>query len=306
MRRKVSWEEIDDRLVEALRKNPRASIVTLAQQSYAPRALISERLHYLTSHDLVRVVAAVHPKFLGLEVIAHISISTSGPTGELTEILMGWDNCVLVSVTAGEYDIVAEIRVSTHTELQRVLDRLRTHPTVVRCDTLLYTEITRAIVEHKRPAQITVDEVDRQLLSALVNDGRLGWKALSDITGKSPSAVRNRVQQLLDARIARFVVVQQRGGGSNQVSVGVGLTLHGESRHTLDRLVTIDGIEFAATCIGRFDAILTVRGTNPIAIDRTLEQVRADSGVRSIATWFHIRSAKVDYARIGIMKSPNI
>lgn len=302
----MASEELDDRLVEALRENPRASIITLAEQIYAPRALVSERLQYLTANNLIRVVAAVHPEFLGLDVIAHISISTGGPTSELTEFLVEWHNCVLVSITAGEYDIVAEIRVSTHAELQRVLDQLRVHPTVVRCDTLLYTDIVQGIVEHKQPTHISVDRVDQQLLSALVENGRLGWKALADLTGKSPSAVRNRIQRLLNARIARFVVVQQRGRGSNQVSAGVGLTLHGQSRTTLDRLITIDGIEFAATCIGRFDAVLTVRGATPMAIDRHLEEVRSDASVYSITTWFHIRSAKVDYARMGIMKSPNL
>lgn len=157
---------------------------------------------------------------------------------------------------------------------------------------------------HKQHAEIVVDQVDRQLLSALIDNGRLGWKALADQTGKSPSAVRSRVQRLLDARIARLVVVQQRGSGSNQISAGVGLSLHGDSRSTLARLITFDGIEFATTCIGRFDALLTVRGTNPMAIDRCLEQVRADSGVRSITTWLHLRSAKVDYARMGMLKAP--
>lgn len=299
----MAWEEIDERLVDKLREDPRASIVTLAQRLYAPRALVSERLRYLTSNDLVRVVAAVHPGFLGLSVIAHVSISTSGPTKELTELLVEWDSCVLVSITAGEYDVVAELRVSTYTELQRELDELRAHPNVVRCNTVLYTEIIQGNVEHKQHANIVVDDVDRKLLSALVDDGRLGWKALAKETGKSPSAVRNRVQRLLEARIARIVVVQQRGSGGNQVSAGVGVTLHNSSRMALIRLIAIDGIEFAAASIGRFDAVLTVRGSNPMAIERSLERVRADSGVRSLVTWLHLRSAKVDYARMGMIEN---
>ena len=296
----MSWEEIDERLVEELRQDPRASIVTLAQRLFAPRATVSERLRYLTSHDLVRVVAAVHPGFLGLSVIAHVSISTSGPTQQVTELLVEWDSCVLVSITAGEYDVVAELRVSSHIELQRELDQLRTHPTVVRCNTVLYTEIVQGNVEHQQRADISVDREDRQLLSALVDDGRIGWKALAEVTGKSPSAVRNRVQRLLDARIAQIVVVQQRGSGSNQVSAGVGVTLHDDSISTLSRLVAIDGVEFAAASIGRFDAVLTVRGNTPMAIERSLEKVRADAGVRSLVTWLHLRSAKVDYARMAM------
>src|SRR5699024_2516572 len=229
----MTWEDIDKRLVEELRQGRRARTVTLSQRLYAPRALVSERLRYLISHQLVRVVAAVHPGFLGLTVIAHVSISTSGPTKELTELLVEWDSCVLVSITAGEYDVVAELRVSTYTELQRELDELRAHPSVVRCNTVLYTEIIQGNVEHKQHANIVVDDVDRKFLSALVDDGRLGWKALAKETGKSPSAVRNRVQRLLEARIARIVVVQQRGSGGNQVSAGVGLTLHNSSRTAL-------------------------------------------------------------------------
>lgn len=300
----MTWEDIDERLVEELRQGPRASIVTLAQRLYAPRALVSERLRYLISHQLVRVVAAVHPGFLGLTVIAHVSISTSGPTKSLTELLAEWDSCVLVSITAGEYDVVAELRVRSHIELQRELDELRAHPTVVRCNTALYTEIIQGNIEHEQRADIVVDQVDRQLLSALVNDGRLGWKALAEVTGKSPSAVRNRVERLLDAGIARIVAVQQRGSGSNQVSAGVGLILHDASRTTLARLIDIDGIEFAAASIGRFDGVLTVRGSTPMAIERSLEQVRADEGVRSLVTWLHLRSAKVDYARMGMIKTP--
>lgn len=300
----MSWEDIDERLVEELRQDPRVSIVSLAQRLYVPRAAVSARLRYLTSHDLIRVVAAVHPGFLGLSVIAHVSISTSGPTEEVTRMLVEWDSCVLVSITAGEYDVVAELRVSTHRELQRELDQLRAHPTVVRCNTVLYTEIIQGNVEHEQHADIGVDQVDRQLLSALIDDGRMGWKALAEKTGKSPSAVRNRVQRLLDARIVQIVVVQQRGSGSNQVSAGVGVTLHEDSRTTLERLITIDGIEFAAACIGRFDAVLTVRGSTPMAIERSLERVRADAGVRSLVTWLHLRSAKVDYARMGMLTHP--
>lgn len=297
----MSWDDIDESLVEQLRQDPRASIVTLAQRLYAPRAVVSERLRYLTSHDLIRVVAAVHPGFLGLSVIAHVSISTSGPTQDVTELLVEWDSCVLVSITAGEYDIVAELRVSDQAELQRELDELRAHPSVVRCNTVLYTEIIQGNVEHKQHADIVVDDIDRQLLTALVDDGRAGWKDLAAATGKSPSAVRNRVQRLLDARIAHIVVVQQRGSGSNQVSAGVGVTIHGDSKATLTRLITIEGIEFAATCIGRFDAVLTVRGSTPMAIERSLEKVRADEGVQSLVTWLHLRSAKVDYARMGML-----
>lgn len=300
----MSWDDIDESLVEQLRQDPRASIVTLAQRLYAPRAVVSERLRYLTSHDLIRVVAAVHPGFLGLSVIAHVSISTSGPTQDVTELLVEWDSCVLVSITAGEYDIVAELRVSDQAELQRELDELRAHPSVVRCNTVLYTEIIQGNVEHKQHADIVVDDIDRQLLTALVDDGRAGWKDLAAATGKSPSAVRNRVQRLLDARIAHIVVVQQRGSGSNQVSAGVGVTIHGDSKATLTRLITIEGIEFAATCIGRFDAVLTVRGSTPMAIERSLEKVRADEGVQSLVTWLHLRSAKVDYARMGMLTNP--
>lgn len=296
------WEELDEKLVEALRVEPRASVVTLAQRLYTSRAVVSERLQYLTSHNLMRIVAAVHPGFRGLNVIAHLSISTTGPIKDLTERLVERESCLLVSITAGEYDVVVELRVAAHSDLQRALGQLRAHHSVVRIDTVLYSEIIHGSVEHRHRAEIAVDQIDHQILTALEEDGRLGWKALSRITGKSPSAVRSRVHRLLEARIARIVVAQQRGGGSSHVSAGVGLTLGEDSRDILGRLISIEGVEFAVTCVGRFDAILTVRGNNSMAIDQCLEKVRAVAGVRGIVTWLHLRSAKIDYARMGMVK----
>lgn len=302
----MSYEPIDEQIVEALRIEPRASIVTLSQSLHAPRAVVAGRLHYLLSHETIRVVATVHPGFLGLDVIAHVSISTSGPVEELTGWIANWDSSFLVSITAGEYDVVAELRVGTHGQLQQTLDQLRSHPTVVRLNVVVYAEIVQGNVEHESYDDIEVDGTDRQILSALEDDGRLGWKALADRTGKSPSAIRSRVHRLLQSRIVRIIVVQQRGGGSRYVSAGAGLTLNGDSSQVLARLKKIEGVEFAATCIGRVDAVLTVRGVSPMAIDQALENVRAVQGVRAIATWFHLRSVKVDYIRGALVGSQKL
>ena len=293
----MSSETLDESIVEALMNQPRASVVALADRLHAPRAVVAKRLGHLLSQELVRVVATVHPKFLSLDVIAHVSIVTCGPAEDLADWIASWETCTLVSTTAGACHVVTELRMSTHQQLQQTLDGLREHDAVLQLNTVVYVELVKAHVEHEEYAPLRIDRTDRQLITALEDNGRLGWKALSELTGKSPSAVRSRVHRILDSRIARIIVVESRGGGSTPASVGVGLALSESSSQVLSRLSDIEGVEFAVTCIGQFDGVLTVRRASPVAIDRCLEQIRADPGVRSFVTWFHLRSVKVDYVR---------
>ncbi|HIW98816.1 MAG TPA: Lrp/AsnC family transcriptional regulator [Candidatus Nesterenkonia stercoripullorum] len=290
-------DTLDEDIVEALREQPRASVITLAKELHAPRAVVAQRLNHLFSEELVRVVATVHPKFLSLDVIAHVSISTCGPAEELADWIADWNTCVLASTTAGGCSVVAELRMNTYAQLQRTLDSLRNHEAVLQLSTAVYVELVKAHVEHEEFTHIGIDSTDRRIIAALEENGRIGWKALAELTGKSPSAVRSRVHRILESRIARIIVVESRGGGSTPASVGVGLTLSGDSAEVTSRLGDIDGVEFAVTCIGQFDAILTVRGAHPAAIDRCLDRIRAEPGVRSFVTWFHLRSVKVDYVR---------
>ena len=79
--------DLDRRLVRVLQQDPRASVVTLARAIHEPRAVVGERLRALIDSGAIRVVAAVHPHFAGLQVIAHVSVATRGPVAGAAQLV---------------------------------------------------------------------------------------------------------------------------------------------------------------------------------------------------------------------------
>lgn len=288
--------EIDQRIVDVLREAPRASVVAISEAVFAPRAVVAERLQTMMDSGDLRVVMTMHPGFTGVNVIAHISVSTSGPVQDIAELMASWEESVLVSVVIGPSDLIAEIRVSTHTELQSVLNRLRRHDHVRHLSTLVYSDVVKGYLEHEQYEPITIDEVDRKLLGLLEHDGRASWKYLAEKTGKSPSALRRRVQRIQQSGIARLVVVEGRGRDGRNNSVGVGLTLSDDATVVLEAFKQAPNVEFATATIGKFDAVMTIRGASPRDLEASLERVRAVPGVVGLESWFHVRAVKESYA----------
>ncbi|GAB3697953.1 Lrp/AsnC family transcriptional regulator [Nocardiopsis oceani] len=287
--------DLDQRLVAALHQSPRASVVALAESLHEPRGMVAEHVRDLVESGAIRVVAAVHPRFSGLHVIAHVSVATRGPLHDVAAVVASWPETVLVSVVAGVYDFIMEVRVRTHDEVQTLLAQVRSHPAVVRTDTVVYTNVHKGYLEHDRFDPIRIDEIDRLLLTRLQHDGRAKWRDLAEQVDRSPSAVRARVHRMLEARIARLVVVQERGHFGRLLTMGVGMTLCADANDVLPRLRDDGHVEFVVATIGRFDAVATLQGSSPVELDAALERLRAFPGVTGLDTWTHLRSVKEDY-----------
>ncbi|MGC0144636.1 Lrp/AsnC family transcriptional regulator [Pseudactinotalea sp. Z1732] len=287
--------DLDRRLVRALQQNPRASVVALAHAIHEPRAVVGQRLRALIDSGAIRVVAAVHPHFAGLQVTAHVSVATRGPVADAATLVASWPQTVLVSIVAGAHDLIMEVRVPTHTDIQALLAQVRRHPAVVRTSTVIYTGVFKGLLEHDTYEPMSIDATDRALLRELQRDGRANWQDLAVRVARSSSAVRVRVNRMLQAGIARLVVVQERGHFGRLLTMGVGLTLRSEATQVLTRLRHEEDVEFAAATIGRFDAVVTLRGASPVDLDASLERLRSFPEVTALEAWAHLRSVKEDY-----------
>ena len=290
-------ETIDTKLVRALQQEGRASYQDLARDLGLPRATVSARLRELLDSHTVRVVAAVDPAFLGQHVIAHVSVVASGPARQIAERLAEWPEAVLVSAVGGTHDLVAEIRVSTHDELHGVLTQLREHPNVAYIDTLVYTRVVKGFFISQYAGEVAIDGVDTQLIEILQQDGRTSYRDLAAAVGFTPTAVRSRVQRLLDARIIRISAVESRGAGGRQLSMGVGLNLSGDNDAVLELLRDSSHVEFVAQTVGRFDAIATLAAQSPRDLLAQLEEIRSLPAVSRTDSWLHLEVVKEDYAR---------
>src|SRR5690625_4789787 len=129
--------DLDRRLVRALHQDPRASVVGLAQAIHEPRAVVGERLRALIGSGAIRVVAAVHPHFAGLQVLAHVSVATQGPVAGVAALVAAWPQTVLESIVGGAHDLNMQVRVRTHGELQALVYRVRLQSSVDRTRSMI-------------------------------------------------------------------------------------------------------------------------------------------------------------------------
>lgn len=288
--------DFDAELIHALQEDGRISVRALSERLGHSRAVVAERLRTMLADRTVRVVAAVDPVFLGQHVLAHVSIRVNGPAEPVAAYLRELSETVFVSAVGGSHQLVTEVRLGSTSELHELLERIRAVDGVVGISTIIYSSILKGFYVSEYHGDITLDELDEQLIEHLQRDGRTSFRALGEAVRLSPSAVTARVQKLRDAGVITISAVEGRGLTHRQLSMGIGLTLTSDA-DVIEALRADRGVDFAARTLGRFDIVATLVEPSAGALYASLERLRALPGVAAIEGWLHLAVLKEDYAR---------
>lgn len=288
---------LDSRLIHALQQNGRASIQDLARLLNAPRDQVSLRLHRLVDDGDLRIVAALDPGFAGHHVLVHGMVSVAGPARPVAEQIARIDDAVFVSMVSGANPLVFESRHGNDTQLHEMLDKVRRIPTVRRVGVTTYAEVLRGFFVADSRTEITLDDVDHQLIAALQQDGRASYRALADAVHLSPSSARSRVTRLIEAGVIRISAIPSGGLARNRISIGVGITLCGDADPVRQEILDSAAIDFAAQSHGNYDFIATIGDSSPAGVLAEIEHLRGLPQVSGLESWTHLEVAKEEYAR---------
>ncbi|MFN2451402.1 MAG: Lrp/AsnC family transcriptional regulator [Candidatus Dormibacteria bacterium] len=140
-----------------------------------------------------------------------------------------------------------------------------------------------------RPAPRALDAVDRAILVALRDDGRLSTAALAERVGVSRAGAYARLERLRAAGVLTGASVRV-----DPTSVGVGITALVQLsckqpawRVLRDSLASMAEIEWAGLTTGEHDAVLLVRVSDVETLrDVLLERLQAIEGVHNTETVF--------------------
>lgn len=289
--------DIDDELVHALQENGRISVQDLSRRFGVSRATVAARLQTLFESGAVRVVAAVDPGFLGQHVIAHLMISADGPVGPIAEALVEYEQAVLVSAVGGAPDLIAEIRVGSHTELHDMVRTIRAIPTVTAVQTHVYASVIKGFLVSGHQGETAIDDIDVAIIEQLQRDGRTSFRALGDRVRLSPSSVSARVRRLIDHRVIRISTVEARSVTQRQLPLGIGIVLRDDDDAVVEYLTQRRGVDFAARVTGRFDVLATLLERSSAALLQIVEDLRSMAGVGHVEAWVHLSIVKEDYSR---------
>jgi len=132
-----------------------------------------------------------------------------------------------------------------------------------------------------------IDDVDRALLGALIDDGRISLTDLAEQVNVSRSTVHARMQRLRDdGVISGFTATVDPAVLGFGVAALVFLDVEQHDWRALrDELAALPGVEYLAMCAGRFDMMMLVRAESIAALrDVLLERIQRMPDVTSTET----------------------
>jgi Lrp/AsnC family leucine-responsive transcriptional regulator len=132
-----------------------------------------------------------------------------------------------------------------------------------------------------------VEEIDRQILGLLAQDGRMSFTDLGKATGLSTSAVHQRVRRLEQRGVIRgYAAVIDPDAAGLPLTAFISVTPLDQSApdDVPDRLAQLPEIEACHSVAGDVNYILKVRVSTPGALEQLLARIRAAAFVATRTT----------------------
>ena len=144
---------------------------------------------------------------------------------------------------------------------------------------------------------IVVDDVDKALIEALQQDGRLPYTKLAVEVGLSEAAVRQRVQRLVEAGVVQIVAVTDPLTLGFRRMAMIGLKVEGDLRTVANDIAALPEVSYVVVVGGSFDLMMEVVCEDDDHLLTLLnDRVRSIAGVRSTETFTYLKLFKQTYA----------
>ncbi|WP_431879358.1 Lrp/AsnC family transcriptional regulator [Micromonospora marina] len=141
-----------------------------------------------------------------------------------------------------------------------------------------------------------LDDVAKQIIEQLQEDGRRPYASIGKAVGLSEAAVRQRVQRLLDAGVMQIVAVTDplQLGFPRQAMIG--LRTDGDLEPVADRLAEFEEVDYVVITAGSFDLLAEVVCRNDAHLLEILQKLRAVPGVLSTEAFVYLKLRKQTYS----------
>jgi DNA-binding Lrp family transcriptional regulator len=290
-------DSLTKKIIAILRRDGRASYSDIARELDTTRDNVASRVNPLFQSGELRVIAAPHPRVLGLTVSAHISIKVTGDPQLVVKSLEQLESLAFISVTAGAYQIVVETELSSMTELRQQVAMIRAWDGVIDVQVLLYERVLSSFFLGPEPETFSFnfDEFDINIIKRLQQDGRASYADLAENVGLSLSGCRIRVQRLLESGVMQIGAIQQRSDMTDDLLFGVGINAPADLRDVTKVLRAAPGLEFMARTVGRYDLIATLSFNSLRDFKLLMSGLSTLPSVNYCEQWLHVQLVRERY-----------
>lgn len=137
-------DDVSKAIIEELQQDGRRSYAAIGKVVGLSEAAVRQRVQRLIDGNVMQVVAVTDPLELGFARQAMIGIRAQGELEPIADQLATMDEVDYVVITAGSFDLLAEVVCESDEHLLDVLShRIRTIEGVVSTETFMYLKLRK-------------------------------------------------------------------------------------------------------------------------------------------------------------------
>ena len=141
-----------------------------------------------------------------------------------------------------------------------------------------------------------LDDIDKAIIRALQDDGRLPYAQLSPIVGLSEAATRQRVNRLIDRGVMSIVAVTDPARLGLQFQAMLGVNVNGDVKVVAGQLAAMNDVRYTVIVTGRYDILAEVVCIDAERLlDLVNDRIRPIDGVSSVETMTYLRLVSQSY-----------
>jgi Lrp/AsnC family transcriptional regulator, regulator for asnA, asnC and gidA len=144
-------------------------------------------------------------------------------------------------------------------------------------------------------ARIVLDQVSKQIIEQLQQDGRRSYAAIGKAVGLSEAAVRQRVQRLIETGAMQIVAVTDPMTLGFLRQTMIGIRCGGELERVAGHLSGMEEIDYVVITAGSFDLLVEVVCENDDQLLDILSRIRAIPSVTATETFVYLKLCKQTY-----------
>ncbi|WP_134767419.1 Lrp/AsnC family transcriptional regulator [Nocardioides sp. 1609] len=137
-------DEVSKAIIEQLQQDGRRSYAAIGKVVGLSEAAVRQRVQRLVDGGTMQIVAVTDPMQLGFARQAMIGVTATGPLDPVAAALAALDEVDYVVVTAGRYDLLAEIVCESDDRLLELIsEKIRTIAGVATTETFMYLRLQK-------------------------------------------------------------------------------------------------------------------------------------------------------------------
>jgi Lrp/AsnC family transcriptional regulator, regulator for asnA, asnC and gidA len=136
-------DDISKHIIEQLQEDGRRSYAAIGKAVGLSEAAVRQRVQRLHDAGVMQVVAVTDPLRLGFRRQAMIAIKTDGDLDKVADQLAEMDEIDYVVISAGSFDVLAEVVCEDDDHLLEILGRVRAIPSVTSTETFVYLKLRK-------------------------------------------------------------------------------------------------------------------------------------------------------------------